>query len=418
MKICFIGFADSIHTRRWVEYFCNNPENEVHLLTLIPPSQPIEGAVIHRLAGRMFNQLPSKEAIPERLLPLAKSALNSMYCYPLLNPLICAFRSERIWWELLPFRILRCKNKAKAIIEKISPDLVHGLSLPYGGGVGGLIGYRPLVISLWGTDFVYFAQKYPMYRWLTRKALSQTDLLLPDNTRDKYLAELYGFSPANPSYVVPATGGLKLNELPLYRKDNSARGKLGIDPDTNLLTSIRGFKTFHVNTETLIEAIPQIVTEFPNSLFVIDGAYQSSGYFRLKKLAKRLKVESYIRFTNRLSRQELADYLSASDIMVSVTVYEGLPISMLEGMAYGVIPCMSNHSPIQEWVTDGWNGYLFNPRDPENIGQVIIKALKNKDNFQLMRQRNWDILKERADYYKNMKVVEEMYCALVKRNFG
>ena len=88
---------------------------------------------------------------------------------------------------------------------------------------------------------------------------------------------------------------------------------------------------------------------------------------------------------------------------------------MLECMAYGIIPIMSNHSPIQEWVTDGQNGYLFNPRDPENIGQVIVKALKNKDNFEVMRQRNWALLEERADYYKNVKIAEELYRKVVKR---
>jgi glycosyltransferase involved in cell wall biosynthesis len=77
---------------------------------------------------------------------------------------------------------------------------------------------------------------------------------------------------------------------------------------------------------------------------------------------------------------------------------------------------MSNHSPIQEWIIDGWNGYLIDPTNPAQIAQTIIKALKNKDNFEIMRQRNWNILRERADHYKNMKVVEEMYCELIKSN--
>jgi glycosyltransferase involved in cell wall biosynthesis len=84
-------------------------------------------------------------------------------------------------------------------------------------------------------------------------------------------------------------------------------------------------------------------------------------------------------------------------------------------MACGVIPIMSSDFPKKEWITDGWNGYLFNPRDPENIAQVIIKALGNKDDFEMMRQRNWHIVKERADYDTNMKVAEKIYHDLVKR---
>ena len=63
--------------------------------------------------------------------------------------------------------------------------MVHGYSLIYGGNIAGLIGCRPLVVSLLGTEFVYFAEKYAMYRWLMKKALAGTDLLIPDNTRDK-----------------------------------------------------------------------------------------------------------------------------------------------------------------------------------------------------------------------------------------
>lgn len=417
MKICFIAYADSIHTRRWVEYFSNNPENEVHLLTLVPASQPINGVMIHDLAGRMFNQLPKKETVPVKLLPAARSALTSVYRNPLLNSAMRVFQGERIWWEQLLLRVLMSRGQASSLIEKIRPDLVHGLSIPYGGGLAGLTNYRPLVMSTWGTDFVYFAEKYPVCRWLTQTALSKTELFFPDNTRDKYLAELYGFCPSNPSHVIPATGGLKLEEFPLYRKDYSTRARLGISADQNVLICIRGYKSFHVNTQALIRAIPQIVARFPNSLFVVDGAHLSPTYLPIRKLAEQLKVEKYIRFTDRLSRQDLSDYLNAADLMVSATHYDGWPISMLEGMAYGVVPVMTNHSPIQEWITDGWNGYLFNTTDPNYIAQAIVKALGDRDSFDGIRKRNWDILKKRADYGENMKTADNLYRQLIsKRN--
>lgn len=197
----------------------------------------------------------------------------------------------------------------------------------------------------------------------------------------------------------------------------AARQKLGIDPDANLLISVRGFRNFYIYTEALVKAIPQIIQVFPNTIFVLKGDTRTRGYLQLRKLAEYLGVEKYIRFTDRLSVKELIDYFTASDIMVSVTLYDGCPVSMLEGMAYGLIPVMSIHSPIQEWITDGVNGYLFNPRDPEDIAQAIIRALRNRDNFEVMRKRNWDMLKERADYYKNMQLAEEMYHRVIGNRF-
>jgi glycosyltransferase involved in cell wall biosynthesis len=327
-----------------------------------------------------------------------------------------------IYVLLLLYRTFRLAKKAKTIIEKLQPDLVHCLRLPIEGYIGGLVGYQPLVLTTWGNDMVYFSQKYPICRWLTRKAMSQASLYFADSLRDKYIAETYGFSCSNPTLEVPVTGGLKLKEFPMYQKGSSirqaAKRKLGINPKTNLLVSLRGFKFFYVNTEALIKAIPKIIKVFPDTVFVLKGDMQLDAYYKMKRLAEELGVENNIRFTDKLSPEEVADYLLASDIMVSITLYDGCPISLLEGMAYGTIPVMSNHSPIQEWISDGWNGYLINPVNPSQIAETIIRALKNKARFSLMRRRNWDILKQRADYYNNMVLAEQLYQRIVEGNHG
>ncbi len=188
MKICFIAYADSIHTRRWVEYFGNNPKNEVHILTVLPCTTPIKDAIIHNLSAPGLIESSGQES-SNWWLPVAKSIVDLIRSNGVGNTLMYALENASNW-GLLPYRIFRCKNRAKKIIEEIRPDLIHCLGIPYGGSFGGLIGYHPLVVSTWGTDLVYFARKSRVFHWLTRSALSQADLLLVDNTRDKYLAEL------------------------------------------------------------------------------------------------------------------------------------------------------------------------------------------------------------------------------------
>jgi len=313
------------------------------------------------------------------------------------------------------YHTFRLVGNARAIVKKLQPDLVHCLRLPIEGYIGWLVGYRPLVISSWGCDFVLFANKYLPFRWLTKEALNRADVHFADNIRDRYLAEIYGFSPLKLTAEVPGWGGLKLNEFPLRGKDSSIREKIGVTSDTNLLLSSRGFIPPFTDTKALILALPRVVERFPNTLCLLIGDMRSPGYLRLKTLARKLKIGKYCRFINRLKYPEFLNHLAASDIIVSVSLYDGCSISMVEGMACGVIPIMSSDFPKKEWITDGWKGYLFNPRDPENIAQVIIKALENKDDFEMMRQRNWQIVKERADYYTNMKVAEKIYHELINR---
>ncbi|HBY58159.1 MAG TPA: hypothetical protein DEG96_09965 [Candidatus Atribacteria bacterium] len=413
MRVCFIADANSIHARTWIEYFCNSPDYEVFVLSTTRNPSPIRGVIIYDLktsmmitsSSKVVKDVPSNNPLLVRRLIgyIKNTSLGKFFAYQVDN-------GKQLHELKLLYSVLQFRGKARAIIKMLQPDLIHCLRLPIEGYIGGLVGYCPFAISTWGNDLVYFAREYYVLRRFTRHALSIADLYFPDNTRDKYIAEVYGYSPSKLSQIIPGNGGLRLDEFPLHHKDScSARGELGFNMNANLIISSRGFKNFYINTSALIQAIPAIIKIYPNTIFIIDGNTNSLVYQQLEKKTQDLKVERYCRFTNRLSRPNLLNYFAASDIMVSVTLYDGWPISLLEGMAYGLIPIMSNHSPIQEWVTDGWNGYLFDPRDPDSIAEAIIRALSNKDNFEEMRKRNWALLEERADYWKNMKIAEEMY---------
>ena len=415
MKICFIAEANSIHVRRWIEYFCQ-PGNEIHVLSTRYCPTPMEGATIHNLSKFGYGETAVDGiGVKESSIQPRRSYTGGIGRFALARAKESALAPAAYFL----YQTFALKSKAEAIIKRLQPDIVHCIRLPLEGYIGGLIGYRPLALTTWGNDMVYFARRYLLCRWLTRKAMPKVDLYFADNLRDKYIAELYGFSPSSLTFVTPVTGGLKLDELPIGHKDpavmRAARQKLGISPEANVITSVRGFKFYYSDIEPLIRAIPSITSIFPDTLFVLKGDTRLPVYSHLQKLAVKLGVEKNIRFTDRLGAEELTDYFTASDIMASVTTYDGCPISMLEGMAYGMIPVMSLHSPIQEWVTHGGNGYLFNPEDPEDIARAIVSALDNQDGFEVMRQRNWDLLKERADFYSNMKTAEEMYCRLVER---
>jgi len=395
MKICYIADANSIHARRWIEYFCK-PKNEVHVISTTVCTNPIKGCTIHNLSKSKGVEKGVKRLTRISLFQKIRG-LNQFFF---------------VYLGLLLYRTFRFRNQAKAIVEEIKPDLVHCLRLPIEGYIGGLIGYQPMALSTWGNDMVYFARKYLPFRWLTKKMVSKMSLYFPDSHRDKHIAHLYGSSYSVSSLVIPVTGGLKFREYPMYQDESvrlRAKIKIGIDPTTNLVISVRGFKWFYVNTETLVKAIPHIIDVVPNILFVLKGDVKLDAYNQTCRLVAKLGIEDKVKIVSSLTSKELATYLTASDIMVSVTTYDGCPISMLEGMAYGMIPIMSKHAPIQEWIKDGDNGYLIDPDDPKQIAETFIKALKNKGKFHEMKRQNWDIIKQRADYYKNMKVAEQLY---------
>ena len=57
-------------------------------------------------------------------------------------------------------------------------------------------------------------------------------------------------------------------------------------------------------------------------------------------------------------KNNVADYLCCSDAFCLTSIYEGLPISLLEAMACGVVPICTRIGGIPDVVADGKNGYL------------------------------------------------------------
>lgn len=418
MKICFIADANSIHARRWISYFCTS-ENEIHVLSTTRCLQPLQGAIIHNLPSMGGTNVPTDgigiagSSQPGRKATGARDGVSTW-----LRSFVGRILEESSLYRSLyiPYKVIRFTPKAAKIVKELRPDLVHCLRLPVEGYIGGLIGYHPLALSTWGEDMVFFAEKSRLCRWLTTRAMSNADIYFPDSLRDKYLAEAYGFSASRPTFVVPVTGGLEIEKIPVGRKDVSAihiaRKKIGISNDTNLIISVRGYKAFYVDIEPLVRAVPKVIKVFPDTVFILRGNTKSNAYRRLKRMIDELGIEANVRLVDRLSAEELTDHFTASDIMISVTLWDGLPVSLLEGMAFGLIPLMSVHSPIQEWIHEGENGFFFDPKDPDSIARAIIKGLQHKSAFPAIREMNWGMLRERAVYRDNMKTAERFYLDL------
>ena len=75
------------------------------------------------------------------------------------------------------------------------------------------------------------------------------------------------------------------------------------------------------------------------------------------------------------AKQNIADYLSTSDCFILSSKWEGLPISLLEAMSYGVIPILTPVGGIPSVIKNGENGILSNEVNEESLYDAIISFL-------------------------------------------
>ena len=100
---------------------------------------------------------------------------------------------------------------------------------------------------------------------------------------------------------------------------------------------------------------------------------------KLKSIIKEENAEAYIHLVGR--KNNVADYLKDSNIYVSASSTEGLPLSVLEAMACGLPVIATKAGGIKDIVRDGENGYLFDFNDREMLKECICRLCYDKEAF-------------------------------------
>jgi glycosyltransferase involved in cell wall biosynthesis len=97
----------------------------------------------------------------------------------------------------------------------------------------------------------------------------------------------------------------------------------------------------------------------------------------LVALAGRLGLSDRVIFKGWLSKQELTVALGQADVFVSASRWEGMPNAVLEAMASGLPLVLTRGSGHDDLITDGVNGFLFEPGSKESLAATLQKLTEN-----------------------------------------
>lgn len=126
------------------------------------------------------------------------------------------------------------------------------------------------------------------------------------------------------------------------------------------------------NQITIIRSLKLLDTRF-HVLFAGDGPNRTD----CESLAEELHVEKNCHFLG--NRADIPNVIKAADIMVHSSYWEGLPLSIVEGMAGGLPIIASNVNGIKELVTDC--GLLFPVGDEKALAENILRLTLDKGLF-------------------------------------
>jgi len=158
----------------------------------------------------------------------------------------------------------------------------------------------------------------------------------------------------------------------------------------------------------LVGAIPKVLQEYPDALFIFIGAGNSLPY--RKRLSEMRISERNFTFLGYLKEaSDLVEYYKASSVYVAPTLYENLPIRVLEAMACGAPVVASNVCAIPEAVNSGVNGILIRPGSVDELADAISCLLGDPNLRTKMGDNARKTVLERFDWNVNAARTVEVY---------
>jgi glycosyltransferase involved in cell wall biosynthesis len=369
IRLAVLGSAAAVHTRRWAEALADRGF-EVRVFSLErPPALAGPGR-----AG--FVALPAAPLPGALRYPLAARAL------------------------------------ATALTE-FAPALVDAHFVPNYGLLGALCGRRPLTVNCWGSDLL--AARGPLRRWRARWVLARADRVYVDAENLAGAARALGVADGRIA-VVP--WGVDLGRWG-FAADAAARHATraawpaawlagGRAPDP-VVVSTRVLHPIY-DVETLVRAWPHVARSLPRARCLVAG--DGPRRHALEALARSTGAGASLRFLGRLAPEELPALLAGADAYVSTSLSDSTSISLLEAMAAGAYPAVTEISGNREWVGEETAG-LFPVGDAAALARCLTAALRDPQGRAEARARNRRVIEERGDFRRAMDRVAGEFRELI-----
>lgn len=300
-----------------------------------------------------------------------------------------------IWKSYRQLRALCRKNRYQAVHTQT----------PIGGAITRLAARK---LRKTGSKVIYMAHGFHFYEgapkknWLLfypiEKYLSKcTDILITINHEDYDRAkEFY----AKEVYYVPGVGV----DLEKFAKQPDGRQRVrksaGIAEDDFAIVSV-GELSKRKNQETIIRALAQIPDRHVKYLLVGQGSEEQKD----RRLAEELGVAKRVVFAGYC--KDVREMLQAADCFVFPSLQEGLPVALMEAMAFGLPVICSRIRGNTDLVTDGAQGRLVEPMDASGYAAAVMEMKNNprmaKSYALLAHEKIKEFCKEKA--HERMKAI-------------
>lgn len=286
-------------------------------------------------------------------------------------------------FERSPFRLVNIKayQKLKKIIDSHDYKLIH-CHTPMGGVITRLAAIRAREK---GTKVLYTAHGFhffkgaPLINWLlyypVEKWFSKyTDCIITINEEDYGYATSRGFQSGEVRLINGV--GIDLQRFSSIKAGDkeALRTKYGYKQDDFILICV-GELSYRKHQDYLFNIVDLIKRKSPRLKLLIAGnGYLMKNYM---ETVRKMNLDTYISFLGY--RKDIPELMALSDVAVSSSRQEGLPVNVMEAMATGLPLVVSDCRGNRDLVRHGENGFIFSLNEPEKFAAGIEQLANSKE---------------------------------------
>ena len=246
---------------------------------------------------------------------------------------------------------------------------------------------------------------YPVEKFLAR----YTDMLITINQEDYELATAKKFKVKDGIVKINGVGvDLSKFSVATPQAKSELRKEYGFNDDDFILIYPADY-SYRKNHEMLFEAVYKLKDKIPTIKVLMPGQQQKLAEYT--EIVKNLGIEKHINMLGY--RRDISNLITLSDVSVSTSRQEGLPVNLIEALAIGKPIVATDVRGNSDLIENGINGYKIELNDSDTMAEKLLELYNNPQLAEKMAQEAVkmskkysieNVNKSLADIYKKYDV--------------
>jgi len=319
-----------------------------------------------------------------------------------------------IWREIRPVKDLWGLYRLYRFLREQDYTIIH-THTSKAGFVGRLAARLARVKIIVHTvhGFAFHEESHPLmlrlYALLERFAAHSCDRIVTVSKFHRNWALQLGIG--NKEKVVAVPNGIPLKRVISDKDSKNTRQDLGVAPD-ELMILTTGRLSQQKGLEYLINAVPTLKKQLSHSFKVV---LAGNGPLRpkLEQMVIDLEIQNKVLFLG--FRNDIGNLLSASDIVVLPSLWEGLSIALLEAMAVGKPIVTTTIGSNREVTREGKAAILVPPKDTDALVNAILKIVNDNAIAEYLSAQAKEVYLSSYTEKQMIKKYREVYIDLLSK---